>query len=490
MDWLRSTGIGQTLRAAALVSLLGQPVAISHPGGPIVDHNTPGATPTIVTVKMSSDRHELQEMATAGYDIAGVDLVNNTFDIVVRGVDYALSVEMNGFDVTEYRPVPTSVRPDSRYTTSEELEKFLHKVTLDSTIARLKVIGRSHEGRPIYAVKISDQPTSRELGEPTILFNAMHHAREIMTTEVAMDIIEQLITGYEHDANIQEWIDNNEIWVVPMVNPDGNHKVWNSYNMWRKNSRGGYGVDLNRNYPWGWNTCNGSSGQQRSNSYRGPSPGSEPETQALMSLVDQIQPVFSISYHSYSEMVLYPFGCAGQRSTDRATVEGIGKNLAAKLVRDSGEGHYVAGTPWELLYSADGGDIDWMHGRHGVIPYVVEINSSQLGFQPSYNWRQPTIEKMRPGWQYLLDSLSSSAIRGVVRNDEGRPVAGDVNLTVTSLSDQVDIPKSFQTKRDGTFHIVLKPGMYQLQASYDGIKTVKDVVVGESRVDEDLIIGH
>ena len=74
--------------------------------------------------------------------------------------------------------------------------------------------------------------------------------------------------------------------------------------MWRKNRKGGYGVDLNRNYVFNWKTCGGSSGYKGSNTYRGPFAGSELESQAMMQLVSSTRPSIAISYHSYSEMVL------------------------------------------------------------------------------------------------------------------------------------------------------------------------------------------
>src|SRR5690606_35297117 len=129
------------------------------------------------------------------------------------------------------------------------------------------------------------------------------------------------------------------------------------------------GVDLNRNYPKGWGSCNGSSGSRTSDTYRGEAPASEPETQAMMKLIQKIRPVFDISYHSYSELVLYPFGCRGQKTQTEEVVAKIGREMGTLL-------KYEPGTPWEILYSADGGDIDWMYDEYQVIPYVIEINST------------------------------------------------------------------------------------------------------------------
>src|SRR5690606_15476530 len=172
-----------------------------------------------------------------------------------------------------------------------------------------------------------------------------------------------------------------------MLNPDGNNRVWSNQTMWRKNTREGYGVDLNRNYPYNWNSCQGSSGSRSNDTYRGPSAGSEPEAQALMQLVAETKPVFSISYHSYSEMVIYPFGCSnGERLPSNSKVIEVARAMASVLKSDNNPNqNYRPGTAWELLYNADGGDNDWMYGVHNVAAYVIEVSSTREGFQPDYS---------------------------------------------------------------------------------------------------------
>ena len=204
--------------------------------------------------------------------------------------------------------------------------------------------------------------------------------------------------------------------------------------MWRKNTAGraagsrrrvcssGTGVDINRNYPYAWGACNGSSSSPRSQTYRGPSAASEPG-RAMIELVDRIRPVFDISYHAYSELVLYPYGCRNQHAPTRAVLETIGRQIASVLPKDDGPGTYKAGTPWEILYGVDGGDIDWMYNEFNVVPFVIELNSSRQGFHPRYDlWREPTVLKSRAAWQLLLDRLEGSGVRGVARGASGAPL--------------------------------------------------------------------
>jgi hypothetical protein len=467
-----------------LFSLAPNP-AIAHTGtvldsGPV----------TIVTIKVSSDHHELNELAKEGYDIAGVDLEKSTADIVVHEQVDGLALRFKGFSVLSMKPFDTRLAPDSNYKTHAEVTALLQQYAADfPNITRLQSVGQTREGRDIWALKITDNPDTRELDEPTILFNGMHHAREVMSVEVPLDAINFLLSNYGVLSNVTGWIDTTEIWIMPMLNADGNNKVWNGNSMWRKNTFNGYGIDINRNYPYGWNSCNGSSGSTSADDYRGPSPASEPETQAMMNLVARIQPVFSISFHSYSELVLYPYGCRSNRTATREIVESIGQQMAALVPRDSGRGTYTPGTPWELLYNADGGDIDWMYTAHHVIPYVVELNGSSQGFQPPFSYRQPTVEKVRAAWSLLLNKLSASGVRGVIRDGSGRTNPDSV-VTVRSLTafpaldTMTDI--NWPVKADGTYHLVLLPGTYHLTFTSNGRRVEQDVTVGSERVDLDI----
>jgi carboxypeptidase T len=441
----------------------------------------------IVTIRLTDYQAGLSRLSNDGFDIAGIDLTNQTVDIVVNAAGYITLKSLNLGDIVRTQEIDPSKGPDSRYTDYNELMSILESYQARfPDLVKLESIGKSHEGREIWAVKISDNVADQE-NEPAIFFNAMHHAREVMTTEVALDMIEQLTGNYGEDESVTGWVDQNEIWIIPMVNPDGNNKVWTSNSMWRKNTRGGYGVDINRNYPYAWGSCGGSSGSTYSDTYRGPSAGSEPETQAVMELVSRINPVISVSYHSYSEIVIYPYGCDGERADEREVVEGLGQQLAKTLVKDSGKGTYGAGTAWELLYAVDGGDIDWYHHAHKVLPYVIEVNSSSQGFQPPYSWRQSTVERMRPGWALMLNRLGQSGVRGVVTLNGERARTGSVTVAPLAIEKQMKNESlTYPLKADGSYHIILKPGMYRVRYQ-DGTRFVdRDITVGGDRVDLDL----
>lgn len=331
--------------------------------------------------------------------------------------------------------------------------------------------------------------------KPHVLFNAAHHAREVMTVEVVLDTAETLLSGYGTDPRITHWVDANEIWLVPMVNPDGSHRVAGGQTMRRKNTNGcpasgscasNTGVDINRNYAYGWGSCNGSSSRPSAEDYRGPSAGSEAETRAMMGLVDRVRPVFDLSYHSYSEMVLYPYGCSGQYSATRAVFDTIGREMASRLPADDSPSRtYRPGTPWELLYSADGGDMDWMHHDFNVVAFAIELNGTRQGFRPNYaQWRTKTVTKARAAWQLLLDRLDAGGVRGVVRTPSGVTVA-DARVEITGGG----VTQTRPVNPDGSFHVVLLPGTYRVTVAAPGHAALtNEITVGATRVDLDATI--
>ena len=341
----------------------------------------------------------------------------------------------------------------------DEVKEALYKLEDEySDIVELKTIGTTEEGREILAIKISDNPSQDE-NEPVVFFNGMHHAREIMTTEVVVDTAQYIAANYEKDAEVTSWVDNFETWIVPVMNPDGSNYVWTKEKMWRKNRRGGYGVDLNRNYSFNWNSCGGSSGNKRSDTYRGPSAASEPETRALMKLVEETKPSIAISYHSYSELVLFPYGCRKLKANDPGLRE-FGEALAEAIPNDYGSGHYRAGTPYELLYQADGGDIDWMYGEHGIYAYVIELSSRRLGFQPSFSpWRDRTVKKLRNAWKLSYDRIANSSIDVELKSSLSEKIT---SVNVISLSNN-KLLKNVKLESRNYANILTPKGMYQLE---------------------------
>ncbi|MER7439919.1 M14 family metallopeptidase [Micromonospora avicenniae] len=285
---------------------------------------------------------------------------------------------------------------DSNYHDYAELTAVVNQVVADHpTIARKLSIGSSYEGRDLMAVKISDNVTTDE-NEPEILFNAQQHAREHLTVEMAIYLLNLFTDGYGSDSRITNIVNGREIWIVPTVNPDGSEYdiATGSYRSWRKNRQpnsgsSAIGTDLNRNWGYQWGCCGGSSGSTSSETYRGPSAFSAPETQALRNFVNSrvvggVQQIkANIDFHTYSQLVLWPFGYttantpSGMTADQYNTFATIGQQMAATN----------SYTPEQSsdLYIADGTSIDWMWATHGIWAYTFEMypgSASGGGFYP------------------------------------------------------------------------------------------------------------
>jgi len=169
----------------------------------------------------------------------------------------------------------------------------------------------TYEERHIYAIKISDNVEEDE-DEPTFLMVSCHHAREVITPVIALYSIDQFTSNYGSDPDITALVDEYEIWISPVWNPDGYEYVYYVDNMWRKNRQPyspGIGVDLNRNYPFGWDSeCSGST-DPNSETYKGPSPASEVETQTMIKFSNDQHFTKVLDYHSHGSEVLYGYSC-------------------------------------------------------------------------------------------------------------------------------------------------------------------------------------
>lgn len=267
------------------------------------------------------------------------------------------------------------------YHTYEEVETELHQIeSIHSNIARVYDVGDSIEGREIWAIKISDNPTVEEASEPDVLYMGAHHAREWISVEIPMNLANCLVDNYGSDPRITALIDESEIWIVPMVNPDGVDYSQKVFQMWRKNKRDNNengvferaydGVDNNRNYGYMWGYDNiGSSPYMGSETYRGAFAFSEPETQAIRDLALQQEFVLAVSYHSYGKLMLFPWGYVDEDTPDHKIYTDIASGMAEY-------NDYVYGNAKDgIIYNTNGGAIDWLYGERGTIAYTFELGS-------------------------------------------------------------------------------------------------------------------
>ena len=241
---------------------------------------------------------------------------------------------------------------------------------------------------------MSDNVATDE-AEPEVMFTANQHAREHLTVEMALYLLGELTSKYGSDARITNVVNSREIWIVPMVNPDGVEYdiATGAYRMWRKNRQpnsgsSAVGTDLNRNWGYRWGCCGGSSGTFSSETYRGAAAFSAPETSRVRDLVNSrviggVQQIkASIDFHTYSELVLWPYGYtftnvpADMRADDEAVFRTFGQEMASTNGFTPEQG--------SDLYITDGTIDDWLYGTHRIFSYTFELypRSSSPGFYP------------------------------------------------------------------------------------------------------------
>ncbi|WP_018685008.1 M14 family metallopeptidase [Actinokineospora enzanensis] len=258
-----------------------------------------------------------------------------------------------------------------------------------------RVIGKSYQGRDIIAVKISDNAATDE-NEPEVLFTHHQHAREHITVEMALYLITTLTDGYTTDSRVKNLVDTREIWVLPDLNPDGGEYdiATGTYRSWRKNRQPNegstaVGTDLNRNWDFKWACCNGSSTNPASETYRGPSAASAPEVKVVQNFVKsrvvggKQQISTAIDFHSYGELVMWPFGWTQQQVVTGMTRDQY--NTFATLGRAMAQTNGYTAEQDSTLYITDGAIDDYLWGTQKIYAFTIEMyptGSSGGGFYP------------------------------------------------------------------------------------------------------------
>lgn len=367
----------------------------------------------------------------------------------------------------------TGFRVDDGYKDPAMVEALLRAYAARfPAITRLVELGRSHQGRPLLALKISDHP-ERDEDEDAVLLNGAHHGSELMTIEYTLDAIQTLTERYAHDPAVRRWVDNLEIFCVPLVNPDGNHQYMHvTRAAGRKNGRdtdgdgeldGWDGVDLNRNYPFRWGELGelGSRGWHAEHNYRGPGPASEPETAAMMRLAAAQRFAAAISFHTLSTAILSPYTIDGVDNPRGDEAWPIAELLAAAAPAQPN------GRPYRVrrkLYPVDGTDQDWHRHAHGTLAYLLE-GSHHNPRDPAL--RLAAVAATRPVWQALLERLlAGPTLVGHVRDEHGRPLEAVVTLDELSLQAG---ERWTSRPRDGRFFRALaRPGEYTVRAERAG----------------------
>jgi hypothetical protein len=278
-------------------------------------------------------------------------------------------------------------------------------------LASLVNIGNSLEGRPMWALRIANDAVPG--AKPAVCYYCCQHAREWITTTVVPYHARHLLANYATDPHVRDMVDHVEIFLIPVSNPDGYEYTWTNDRLWRKNRRlitgTTYGIDLNRNWGFAWGVDNdGSSPTPSSATYRGSGPFSEPETQVLRDFFlahPNIRAMLDI--HSYSQLILWPWGYTAAPSTDQAEFAEVGFDMQALIAAVHGKA-YTAGPTYTTIYPVNGDGCDWAYGERDIFAFSFELRPLEgafgVGFELSPTEIIPQNQELLPAMLRLTNS--------------------------------------------------------------------------------------
>jgi carboxypeptidase T len=394
---------------------------------PIVGASTPFSGPldltphqTLVRVTTGSTAPALPKNIELASENPGawVDIVipsNRLHELAELHLPYSILIE----DLGAYEASMAG-----SYHTLAQIQTILQGIaTNHSDIAKLYSIGTTYEGRDIWCLEISDNPGVDE-GEPGVFYMGLHHAREWPGAEICLYIANNLTAGYGVNSTITNWVNNRRIWIVPVVNADGYYYCHDQGIDWRKNRHyfsqyGTYGVDNNRNYDgssdgnpsgaWGAVTSWAISHEPDNECYDGPGPTSEAEDQAVASIFANNNISASITFHTYGEDVMWPWGYTDGVTPDNTYLTSVGQQIASRIHVQGGGSTY---NPHQSvgLYPTVSDTIDYAYGYshyvQGRADFVYCIEACNEFEPPASALNQICYENSK-GAYYLLNEAQN-----------------------------------------------------------------------------------
>lgn len=275
-------------------------------------------------------------------------------------------------------------------------------------IVTKQAIGTTWLGRTIWAYRVRSISANPTPTHAVVVINGIH-AREWISPAVGLHLFRKTIDNFTMPGVRALIPPGTALYFIPSLNPDGYEYSWTSNRMWRKNRRnngGSFGVDLNRNFATGWGLDSGSSGTPSSETYRGPSAFSEPETTALKNFSESLPPVRAfVDYHSYGQLILWPWSYTEAQAPGNAWLTATGNAIRNGTVAVNGR-NYVAGQSSTTLYLVSGGSKDWYYDRFNAAAYSVELrDTGSYGFLLPENQITPTQDEAWGGFKELLPRI-------------------------------------------------------------------------------------
>ncbi|MGE3261516.1 MAG: M14 family metallopeptidase [Bacteriovoracia bacterium] len=391
----------------------------------------------IATARAETNENEMQWVSIRAKDKTVRSAIVNegvSIETQIDGISYGFgtlkmieSLKAKGFEVLSYFPeseIRTEDFPsqDSQFHNYAEMNEELDALEAKNpTLVHSFTIGRTVEGKFIRGIRINPHATDglTPSGLPGMVLIGAHHAREHLSVEVPILFAKYLVEKYDTDRAVRDLLDRRDFFVIPMLNVDGAEYdiASGSYKMWRKNrvnpTARCAGTDLNRNYGFKWGT-GGSSSDTCSDIYMGPKAFSEPETIAVKNFVEG-HPNLKVllTLHSYSELVLYPWGYTNDPIANAADHDTF-KKMATTMAGWNGY------TPEQSsdLYITSGDTTDWAYGTLGIFAFTFELTPKDQwgggGFYPGVGAIQSTFQANVKPMLYMLD-LADDPHRATLR---------------------------------------------------------------------------
>ena len=449
-------------------------------------------------------RHEADFATLADFDLThlarpgGVEVLlwpGDAARLRASGIPHEITVDdIVGRDagLRAASPVPGSARqPGERddYRFLKDYEKDLHDLaTARHDIARVFALPEpSAGGRVVYGLEIADA-VRRPDGRPTFYVDGLHHAREWPSGEMAIMFAHDLVSGFGADPRVTALLRSLRIVIVPVVNVDGFHysrtHLYDDRNdytsfpvqaigfgaYWRKNRRSvtddlglghkdghtGYGVDNNRNYALGFGG-RGTSPNPLDLTYRGPSAFSEPETRNVGRVVLTRTVTAALSHHTYSDLVLRPWGDTRDDAPDEPLLKHLGDSMAEHNGYRSQKGID--------LYPTTGTMSDWAYGAIGALGYTFEHGRDN--FHPPYpNFVPQNYARNRHPFLLLAEAAADPVhhavivgrtMRGQRGSEEAVIVRKKITLPTAGEPHEDRMEVAISSRRDGRFEVHLGP---------------------------------
>jgi carboxypeptidase T len=390
-------------------------------GTNVYGHGGSGPIFVQLAAKDKYERTRINELGVA-IDAVVSDSVYATVDEPLLAKIRATNIRIiETFRIDPGASIQDFPKEDARFHNYQELTKVMQNLAAEyPKIFKLSSIGKSLEGRDIWCMQVNSSNEAKHAdaveyfsAKPGIVFMGNHHAREHVSAEIPLMLLEFLAKNYGVDKEITRLVDTRDVYIIPMVNPDGVEYdiATGRYRMHRKNTRknqgGSIGVDLNRNYGFKWGT-GGSSKDPSSETYMGPSEFSEPETRTIRDFVTQ-RPNLNVllSFHTFSELILYPWGHKYdpvEQEQDRKAYEAMAKRMS----------EWNSYTPQQSsdLYIASGDTVDWAYGwslkerSKPIFSFTFELSPKSMwegGFYPGASILDRVFEDNLKPALYLIE---------------------------------------------------------------------------------------